>query len=437
MSSNSDNAPQISLLKAPLTAKLFAFLLCPALLIFTCYQGKVVVGLVEAGNQGAEFSTASLIFVLALIALILFSIATAWQLATYYTTAQARIREGGLSRRARYQEDMLRLVSDNIPNTLFISDTEGRMWFANREAAEVLRSPSTEIVGKNIDRLFPPRAAQLLVDRVRRAQKAGAPVITIDRNDDATGPHYTQTYHIPLPNTEELQNVVLIMQKDVTDVIVERERQEQIFKQLVDTLIAVVDRRDPYAAGHSLRVGSVSHSIATEMNLDSSEVEACQIAGSLMNLGKVLVPRSILVKTSTLNPDELRLVRKSILTSADILSLISFQAPVIPTLRQVLERFDGQGEPERRKGENILLTARIVAVANAFVALVSPRAHRAGLSIEAALASLRADAGNIYDPRIVEALAVYLMKNPDARESLVKPPAELRGALTERDFLSD
>ena len=419
--------------KLSLATKLLGFLICPAFLLLAAFAAFQLFAPSNVnGTAGLLFTALGATFMLAICASI-----TAYNIATLHTQLKYQIREEGLKRRVNYNEDLLRVITDNIPNSLFIADREGHFWFANSEAARQVKVDQEDLIGKTIDRVFLPRQASLLGDRVKRASNGGAPVITVDRNDDATGPNYMQTYHIPLPDTADLKNLVMVRQKDITDVIVERERQDQTFRQLIDTLVAVVDRRDPYAAGHSLRVGMISEALAQEMNLDEQSVEACRIAGSLMNLGKVLVPRSILIKTSTLTADELRLVRKSILTSADILSLISFQVPVIPTMRQVLERYDGTGVPEARKGENILETTRIIVIANAFVALVSPRAHREGLSIENALLILNKDAGIIYDPRVVKALATYLQTNPDTSQSLLTPPPEMRGGVADKDFLTD
>lgn len=419
--------------KLSLTAKLLGMIVCPALLLggaFLSFQ------LFEPSNINGTINTLFTVLVIALVLVICAAI-TAYHFASLHTQLKYQIREDGLKSRVHYNEELLKVITDNIPNSLFIADRDGHFWFANNEAGRQLKIDQEDLVGKTIDRVFLPRQASLLGDRIRRASNGGAPVITVDRHDDATGPHYTQTYHIPLPDTADLSNLVMVTQKDISDVIVERERQDQTFRQLIDTLVAVVDRRDPYAAGHSLRVGMISEAIAHEMNLDEQSVEACRIAGSLMNLGKVLVPRSILIKSSALNADELRLVRKSILTSADILSLISFQVPVIPTMRQVLERYDGTGIPEGRKGENILETSRIIVVANAFVALVSPRAHREGLSIDNALNILKKDAGAIYDPKVVDVLSKYLKTNPEASQSLLSPPPELRSGITDKDFLTD
>ena len=156
------------------------------------------------------------------------------------------------------------------------------------------------------------------------------------------------------------------------------------------------------------------------MELSADLRETAEIAGLLMNFGKVLVPREILTKTTALSPEELKQVRESILTSADILSLIGFSLPVVPTLRQVQERYDGTGAPEGKKGEEILVTARIVAVANAFVAIFSPRAHRPSLDIRASVEMLMRDAGTAYDQRVVIALANFVQNRRHKLEWLAR-----------------
>jgi HD-GYP domain-containing protein (c-di-GMP phosphodiesterase class II) len=215
-----------------------------------------------------------------------------------------------------------------------------------------------------------------------------------------------------MADAADMHGCVLLREDDFTTLIVERERRERMLRQVIDTLVAVVDRRDPYAAGHSARVGQLSKAIAEEMGLDANLIEAAEIAGSLMNFGKVLVSRHILTKTTALTPDELQRVRDSILTSADILAIIGFEGPVVPTLRQVLERYDGTGVPSGLRGEEIMITARIVAVANAYVAFVSPRAHRPGLPFREALAVIARDSGKSFDERVLIALTNYVENRP-------------------------
>lgn len=411
----------------PLVTKFLAYLLSPLFFGLAAYELWLIVSNSKFGSA-VMFTNTLTVFVACALVFVVCVALVAYQMADYRASKISMVREMGLRQRLVYQEELMRLIVDGLPIVIFISDLEGRLWFANKEAGVFFKSDPEDIIGKMLERHLPPRRASLLLERIARTHKAGVPLITVDRIDEGSGVQYIQTHLMPLEDTSELHRAVMVTMRDVTDSIVERERQELIFKQLVDTLIAVVDRRDPYAAGHSLRVGLVAHAIATEMDLDPQNVEACSIAGSVMNLGKIMVPRNILMKSTALNAEELQLVRKSILASADILSLISFQVPVISTLRQVLERFDGTGEPNKRKGENILLTARIVAVANAFIALVSPRAHRAGLAVEDALGILRAETGRAFDGKVVEALARYIEKNPKEKASLIEIPPEMANA---------
>ncbi|MBI3419538.1 MAG: PAS domain-containing protein [Proteobacteria bacterium] len=407
----------------PLLDRMLAYVFCPVLFLLTCYF------LARLGNQltqgGGSFSFSFWLLALSGGLLVFCTALACWRTAALHAERRAEVHEGGLRRRVHYFEEMLQLVVNNIPNVIFISDKDGRVWFANREAGQVAGKHEDDLVGKTLERIFEVEEAEKFKGSIRRAQKAFAPVITTDKRETTSGPQYFETFHIPLPDTSDLHDTVLVTQKDITNMIIERERQEQTVKQLVDVLIAVIDRRDPYAAGHSLRVGTVAAGLARYLKMDDPMVEACRVAGSLMNLGKIMVPRRILVKTSALDPEELKLVRKSILASADILSLVSFQIPVIATLRQVLERFDGSGVPEGRKGDDILLTARVVAVSNAFIALVSPRAHRAGLSMEEALKSLERDDGAGFDPMLVKALSEHLHKNPGMQKNLIRPAPEI------------
>jgi HD-GYP domain-containing protein (c-di-GMP phosphodiesterase class II) len=201
---------------------------------------------------------------------------------------------------------------------------------------------------------------------------------------------------------------VLVVEQDVTVAVSERERRERTLAKLVKSLVSLVDRRDRYAADHSSRVATVAHAIATEMGLDPALVESAEIAGNLMNLGKILVPTDILTKEGRLSEEEMEHVRDSLDATADFLEGIEFDGPVVETLRQSRENWDGSGRPRGLVGEAILPTARVVAVANAFVAMVSPRLNRPGLDINAVVEALVRGMGTRFDRGVVAALINYL-----------------------------
>ena len=134
----------------------------------------------------------------------------------------------------------------------------------------------------------------------------------------------------------------------------------------------------------------------------------------MMNVGKILVPSDVLTRSDSLDVDELRQIRNSIQASAELLRGVEFDGPVVETLRQLQEYWDGSGGPRGLAGEEILLPARIVSVANAFVAIISPRAWRAGASFDDAIEIFMPDSGRRYDRRAVTAL-VNQLENRGAR----------------------
>jgi len=299
-----------------------------------------------------------------------------------------------------------------MPTTLTIYDGNNNYWFMNASAEKELGKSSRDIIGKKPTEVMGAWRSAAVIKNLNEVRKSGAPCQIMEEYKDRYGETiYVQTSYQALERFGEFPGGIMARGDNVTSIVTERGRREAMLRQVISTLVGVVDRRDPYAAGHSAHVGFISRALAVEMVLPEKDIEAAEIAGSLMNFGKVLISRSILTKVESLTLEELQRIRDGILISADILSPIEFSSPVVATLRQVLERFDGKGVPLYLSGEGILLTARIVAVANAFVALVSARAYRAGLDVSQALQRLQEDAGKAHDPKVIDALESWLDKN--------------------------
>jgi response regulator RpfG family c-di-GMP phosphodiesterase len=220
--------------------------------------------------------------------------------------------------------------------------------------------------------------------------------------------------HLPIPATALRPAGALVLLDDLTEVSAERDRRERILRQLVQTLMAVVDRRDPFSANHSARVAEVSRAIAEEMQLSRIEADTADIAASLINLGKVLVPRELLTKTDDLTEEEREILRQSVQSSADLLERVEFDGPVVRTIREAQERWDGSGQ-KGISGDDIVQGARIVAVANAFVGMVSARAYRDPLSFDQASGILQEGVDSAFDRRPVSAL-VNVLDNRGGRD---------------------
>jgi HD-GYP domain-containing protein (c-di-GMP phosphodiesterase class II) len=153
------------------------------------------------------------------------------------------------------------------------------------------------------------------------------------------------------------------------------------------------------------------------MGLDTPQVETAEIAGNLLNLGKILIDRDLLTKGGQLSEAERQEVRNSLQAGADLLQGVEFDGPVVETLRQAQAHWDGTGVPAGLSGDDILVTARVIAVANAFVGMVSPRAHRAALSVDQAVDELLRLVGTQFDRSVVAAFVNWL-DNHGGREEL-------------------
>lgn len=164
----------------------------------------------------------------------------------------------------------------------------------------------------------------------------------------------------------------------------------------------VIDAKHGYTAGHSERVSTYCVELAEAMGLPHDEVTKIKFAAYLHDAGKVSVPRSTLDKSTGLDANEWELVQAHPILTMEILSTISDLRELAEIAGHHHERYDGQGYPDRLRGKEIPLLARIMTVADAFDAMTSPRSYQGTKTIEDALVDLRGNAETQFDPEIVE-----------------------------------
>lgn len=331
-----------------------------------------------------------------------------------------------IAQRFNEQRDLLQMVTDSQPTSIFILDEANRYRFANAQTGQLAGLKPEELLGKEIDAVLGPAAAKRYIELGRQARELGSNVTDVARLEMGHKLKVVQTDQIPLAGKAAYSNDVLTVERDITDVVTERERRARTLQQLVKTLVEVVDKRDPFAANHSLRVAAVARAVALEMGLSETEIDTAEIAGNLFNLGKILIPTDLLAKSGNLTGEELNLIRNSIQAGADLLQNIEFDGPVVDTLRQAQARWDGSGIPPIA-GEQILITARIIGVANAFIGMISDRAFRSAISIDEAVESLLKEAGKGFDRRVVAALVNYI-DNRGGRAALLATTPKLGGS---------
>jgi HD-GYP domain-containing protein (c-di-GMP phosphodiesterase class II) len=171
----------------------------------------------------------------------------------------------------------------------------------------------------------------------------------------------------------------------------------------VSALASVAEVRDPYTAGHQQRVTRLAVAIATEMGLPQEQIEGIHVAGSLHDVGKLYVPAEILSKPGRLSEVEFNLVKLHSQAGYDVLKNVEFPWPIAQIVLQHHERLDGSGYPQGLKGEDILLEAKILAVADVVEAMASHRPYRPALGIGQALDEIAQKSGILYDSKVVDA----------------------------------
>jgi PAS domain S-box-containing protein/putative nucleotidyltransferase with HDIG domain len=173
---------------------------------------------------------------------------------------------------------------------------------------------------------------------------------------------------------------------------------EDSFLHTIELATTLVEMRDPYTAGHEKRVALIAVAIGTEMGLDAHRIEGLRVGGYIHDIGKIIIPAEILSKPAKLSEVEYMLIKEHPRAGYDILKNVDFPWPVADIAYQHHERMDGSGYPQGLKGEEILLEARITAVADVVEAMSTHRPYRPGLGIEQALAEIERGSGSHYDP---------------------------------------
>lgn len=185
----------------------------------------------------------------------------------------------------------------------------------------------------------------------------------------------------------------------------------KLLNDTVSGLVSAIEHRDPYTAGHQRRVTQLAVAISQEMKLSKDKQDCIRIASMIHDIGKINIPVEILSKPGSINKYELELMQNHPQAGYDILREIDFPWPVAEAVLQHHERLNGSGYPNGLKGDDILLEARVIYVADVVEAMSSHRPYRASLGIKKALAELEDNKGNLYDPEIVDTCIKLFNKN--------------------------
>ena len=196
---------------------------------------------------------------------------------------------------------------------------------------------------------------------------------------------------------------------------------QRTYYDTLRSLAGALEARDSYTQGHSERVAKLSMRIAEELGLPEEDRKEIYSAALLHDIGKIGVRDEVLLKPGRLTPEEMNIIRGHPIFGDAILGPLKFLGKVAGMVRHHHERWDGNGYPDKLKGEDIPLASRIVAVADSFDALTSDRPYRDRKTLGETLRIVEEESGRQFDPQVVRALFGVLGDSKTGGEEIAEP----------------
>lgn len=325
-------------------------------------------------------------------------------------------------------------IIESLPEATFVIDRSGIILQWNQEMAKMTGYSAKDMVGKGnheyslafyrgerrpmiVDMIIDPDLD--LSNRYVKLYREGEVVVTEDNIAYPRGEEKVMWGRAaPLYNSDgqvigAIQTIRDFTERKHAEEEIKRshDQLEHVFDGTVHALAVTTEKRDLYTSGHQQRVAALSVMIARDMGLDEHTIHHLNIAASLHDIGKLYIPLDILSQPSRLNDIQRLLVMNHSEAGYDMVKNIPFEGPIAQIIEQHHERIDGSGYPLGLTGNNILLEARILAVADTVEAMAAARPYRPALGVDRALEEIRSNAGKLYDPEVVEVCVKILLEN--------------------------
>ncbi|HOX33263.1 MAG TPA: cyclic nucleotide-binding domain-containing protein [Spirochaetales bacterium] len=185
-----------------------------------------------------------------------------------------------------------------------------------------------------------------------------------------------------------------------------KQANRQLYRAYIDTttiVVKAIEEKHPHIEGLDRQVTSLAKAIGREMGLAEEELLVLELGALLHDLGMLELPAELLAKRTPLSPSEAEAIRKHTRGTASMIEGVPLLGKVIPAIRSHHERYDGKGYPDGLSGAGIPLESRILALADAFIAMTHDRPYRGRMALEDAIAEVRREAGGQFDPAVVDA----------------------------------
>ncbi len=312
----------------------------------------------------------------------------------------------------RQSEEKYRSILENIREAYFEVDLAGNFTFFNESLCRLTGCSKEELLGANYIKFSHEENTKNIFMTFNKVYETGELVEGSDwpvmRKDGSKG--YVEASVLLRKDSAGKPIGFRGVLRDIT----ERKRAEEKLQQTIENLryafgttiqvmVSAVEMRDPYTAGHLIRSADIARAIATEMGLDKNKIDGIRVAGSIHDIGKLTIPAEILSRPTKLTNLEFSLIKEHPKSGYEMLKDVESFWPLAEIVYQHHERMNGTGYPRNLKGDEIILEARILGVADVVEAMASHRPYRASLGIEAALEEIENNKGILYDTAVADA----------------------------------
>jgi len=312
----------------------------------------------------------------------------------------------------RRSEKKYRGILEDMDDAYYELDLSGNLVFFNEALVEKTGYSRGELMGMNYRQYISPEKYKSVSRVFSEIYRTGQPERLFDYEvimKDGQTRNYESWANLIFDNHKQPIGF-RGMARDITA----RKQAEQKLKHTLESLrkaisttvqvmVSAVETRDPYTSGHQLRSADLARAIGSEMGLPPDKIEGIRMAGSIHDIGKLSIPAEILSKPTKLSEIEFSLIKEHARKGYEMLKDVESPWPLAEIVHQHHERMDGSGYPQKLKGEEILMEARILSVADVVEAMASHRPYRPGLGIDAALAEIEKNRGTIYDKTVADA----------------------------------
>jgi len=316
-----------------------------------------------------------------------------------------------MEKRLLDEEQRFRALAEQSTDIIVMMNREGVITYEN-PAVSALGIRPEERLGASVFERIHPDDLKLMTDAFRTlfsdvnapVQKAEVRIRHADgnwRTFDAMGSNLVR---------DNVIDAAIVNLRDITERKEAEEKLKETLESLkkavgttIQVLVTALESRDPYTAGHQVKSADLACAIAREMGLDEHKIEGLRMAGVIHDIGKLSIPAEILSKPTALSNLEYSLIKVHPESGYEMLKNVESPWPLAQIVHQHHERMDGSGYPRNLKGDEILLEARIMAVADVVEAMASHRPYRASLGIETALEEIEKNRGILYDEIVADA----------------------------------